>query len=197
MTHPDTPSENRDSEPRVARSVAETLCAEQIARIRLYKKEPAQAWTTDRAWTEATGAHAADPMHSAVEMGTRHTARIPIGVHERVGGFHDHPVPGDVLAAALASCADSTLRVVAARLGLQIEALKVSVEADVDVRGTLCVAPDVPVGFQRVRLGVQLRLAPGTDPARAEMLRAAGEHCCVVLQTLRSGVPVDVDYRTE
>jgi uncharacterized OsmC-like protein len=194
MTDPETLREPQGPEPRKPRTPAQAVCELQRERIREYKRDPNAAWTTDRAWTEASGAHAADAMHSSVELGTRHTARIPIAVHERVGGWHDHPVPGDVLAAALASCADSTLRVVAARLGVQIESLAVTAEADVDVRGTLCIAPDVPVGFQRMRLTVRLRVAPGADPARVDMLRAAGEHCCVVLQTLRSGVPVDVDY---
>lgn len=194
MTHQDT---RPGASGTKARSPAEALRTEQMARIRLYKKDPDAAWTTDRAWTEASEARAADTMHTTVEMGTQRTARVAIGVHERVGGLHDGPVPGDLLAAALASCADSTFRVVAARLGIQIEALAVSVEAEVDVRGTLCVAPDVPVGFQRMRLSVRLGLAPGTDPDRAEILRSAGEYCCVVLQTLRSGVPVDIDYRSE
>lgn len=168
----------------------------QIERIRRYRVDAGAAWTTDRGWTAATGGHAADAMHTAVELGTRHTTRIPIAVHENVGGWHDHAVPGDVLCAALACCADSTLRVAAARLGIQLEALAVTVEADVDVRGTLCVTPEVPVGFQRMRLDIDLRPAAGSDPARVAALRAAGEHCCVVLATLRSGVPIDVTYRS-
>jgi uncharacterized OsmC-like protein len=182
-------------EPALSPSAA--VCKLQKQRIRLYEKDPTLAWTTDRAWTRALGAHAADSMHTAVEMGTRHTARLPIGVHSQVGGWHDHPVPGDVLAAALASCIDSTLRVVAARMRVDIESLAVSVEADCDVRGTLCMAPEVPVGFQQMRLDVRLRLAAETDPERAELLCNVAEHCCVVLQTLKNGVPVDVRFRRD
>ena len=45
--------------------------------------------------------------------------------------------PGDVLCAALAACADTTFRLVATQLGLDVEALAVHVQAEVDVRGTL------------------------------------------------------------
>ncbi len=76
----------------------------------------------------------------------------------------------------------------------EIEALAVRVEADVDVRGTLGVATKVPVGFQRMRLNVQMRYSQGTQEHLVRKLQQAAEHCCIVLQTLRSGVPVEVNF---
>jgi len=40
---------------------------------------------------------------------------------------------------------------------------------------------------------LDLELAPGTMPKLEAKLAAAAEHCCVVLQTLRNGVPVTVE----
>ncbi len=62
---------------------------------------------------------------------------VPVGVHRAVGGPHDMPTPGDLLCAALASCQDSAVRMVANRLGVEILALEVRVTAQVDVRGAL------------------------------------------------------------
>jgi uncharacterized OsmC-like protein len=72
----------------------------------------------------------------------------PLGIHHAVGGYHDAPNPGDLLCAALASCLDSTLRIIAARLGVRLVALEVDVTADVDVRGTLMLDRAVPVGLR-------------------------------------------------
>jgi hypothetical protein len=75
-------------------------------------------------------------------------------------------------------------------LGVGLNTLEVDVTADVDVRGTLMVAREVPVGFQSMRCQVNLQAAEGTEPRLLERLLAAAEQSCVNLQTLRSGVPV-------
>jgi len=178
-------------------SLHDVLRARQMKRVQLYKVEPAEAWTTDCAETSAEGADAADPMHTKVVVATGLGPHLPIGVHQNIGGWHDQPTPGDVLCAALASCADSTLRVVASKLGIQLESLAVRVKGEVDVRGTLGVGADVPVGFQRMRVDVRMRLAAGTSTHLERKLQLAAEHCCVVLQTLRSGVLVELTFQQE
>jgi hypothetical protein len=70
--------------------------------------------------------------------------------------------------------------------------LEVDVCADVDVRGTLVVDRAVPVGFQTMRCQVTIPAAEGTDPGLLEKLLAAAEYSCVNLQTLRSGVVVEL-----
>jgi uncharacterized OsmC-like protein len=96
-----------------------------------------------------------------------------------------------MLCAALAACLDSSLRMLAEHLGIALEFLAVQVDAEVDVRGCLLVARSVPVGFQRMRCGVQLRPAGEVDDDKLQMLLAAAEASCVVLQTLRNGVSVE------
>lgn len=157
---------------------------------RRYREVPEEARITDRART--TGGLDTDPFHGAVRPGREaYGVSLPFGIHRAVGGDHDAPNPGDLLCAALAACLDSTLRMIADHLGVVLTALEVAVEADVDVRGTLLVDRDVPVGFQVMRCRIELTAEEGTDRALVDRLLAAAEHSCVNLQTLRSGVAVE------
>lgn len=161
-----------------------------------YRKQPETAWITDHAHT-STRFDPRDPMRGHVVMGPEPVGELPIALHSAIGGDSRLPVPGDLLCAALATCIDSTLRVVANRLDLELELLEVTVDADVDVRGTLLVDPEVPVAFQQMRADVRLRAVEGSDPRRVAILGRAAEHSCVVLQTLRGGVDVDIVMDTE
>lgn len=156
----------------------------------LYKENPREAWITDRAKT--SGNVESDPFHGKVTPGSQdYGISWHFGIHNAVGGYHDAPNPGDILCAALAACLDSTIRIIANRLGVKIPLLEVDVSADVDVRGTLLVAPDVPVGFQKMRCRINLRAAEGTNRKLLAKLIEAAEHSCVNLQTLLAGVPVE------
>ena len=150
----------------------------------LYKSSPGAALVTDHARTKGTDPR--DPFHASVEPMTGCGVTVPVGVHRAVGGPHDAPTPGDILCAALASCQDSSVRMVANLLGVELEFLEVEVTADVDVRGTMAMDRQVPVGFQAMRCDVRLRAKEGTGPEVLEKLRVAAERCCVVQQTLRN-----------
>lgn len=82
------------------------------------------------------------------------------------------------------------------RYGVELLGLEASVEADVDVRGTLLVDDAVPVGFQAMRCGVSGQV-PGVDARQLATLGAPAERCCVVMQTLRGGVDVAVEWALE
>lgn len=155
-----------------------------------YRKAPDEAAITDRA--RSTGGTDENPFHGRVVPGSEeHGLEWPFGIHEAVGGFHDAPNPGDMLCAALAACLDSTLRMIANRLGITLTRLEVDVTADVDVRGTLLVDRETPVGFQNMQCRVDIQADEGTDPKLVQRLLAAAEHSCVVMQTLRSGVNIE------
>jgi uncharacterized OsmC-like protein len=174
-------------------SPGQVLRARQGRRVQLYKQKPEEAWTIDHAETHAMAEPPTDPMHTRVAA-SAFAVDIPISVHRNIGGLHDGATPGDVLCAALAACADSTFRIVASQLGIRVDQLAVRVEGEVDVRGTLCMTPEVPVGFQKMHLAIEARCQEGTDERLAAKLQQAVEHCCIVLQTLRSGVPVDIRF---
>ena len=155
-----------------------------------YRVKPREAAITDQAKT--SGGLDTDPFHGTVLIGGhKHGASWQFGIHRAVGGYHDRANPGDMLCAALAACLDSTLRIIADRLGIVLTLLEVEVLADVDVRGTLLVDRKVPVGFQRLRCLVNIQAVEETAPRLLAKLMAAAEHSCVNLQTLRAGVSVE------
>lgn len=156
----------------------------------IYRKSAARAWVVDHAGIESGDLH--DPFHGRVRFGSVSTAEAVYAVHGALGGTHDAPVPGDLLCAALASCQESSMRMVSNVFGVALTALKVDVQAGVDVRGTLGMDPKVPVGFQWFRVDVRVRAGAGTPPDRLKQVIKAAERSCVVLQTLRLGVPVIV-----
>jgi len=155
-----------------------------------YRETPEEALITDRANT--TGGVDTDPFHGHVLLGDKeHGVVLPFGIHRAVGGFHDAPNPGDLLCAALAACLDSTLRIIANQIGVTLAALEVEVTAQADVRGTLLVDPEVPVGFYAIRCHTDIRVEEGTDPKLVRKLTIAAERCCVNLQTMRTDVAIE------
>jgi uncharacterized OsmC-like protein len=65
------------------------------------------------------------------------------------------------------------------------------VEGDLDLRGTLG-TPDVPVGFDVIRLRFALGSAVAND--RLERLKLRTERYCVVLQTLLTPPPIETRW---
>ncbi len=170
------------------------VMAERQARLtKIYEHDPSQAMITDSAGTRSAPAGALEPLHSSVTAGG---FVIPIAVHCAVGGDGDGAVPGDILCASLASCMDSTLRIIANRLRLTLISLEVRATADVDVRGTLCVEPSVPVGFQKMHLSVDLKAAEGTNHKLIAALFKGAKHSCVVFQTLKLALPITIQIHS-
>ena len=76
-----------------------------------------------------------------------------------------------------------------------LTSLEVDVTAAVDVRGTLTVDRTGPIGFQTIRSHVTMQAAEGTNLSLTRKLLAAAEYSCVTLQTLRSGVTEETNFR--
>jgi uncharacterized OsmC-like protein len=145
-----------------------------------YRQEPDAARITLR----ATGTAADGAMSCSVDLGR---ALYAAGAHPGVGGSGSAACSGDLLLGALAACAQLTCQMVAANMGLEGVAVSVTVEGDLDLRGTLGTA-DVPVGFAGIRLRFGLS---GDVPAeRLEKLKERTERYCVVLQTLLAPPPI-------
>ncbi|MGI9404820.1 MAG: OsmC family protein [Hyphomicrobiaceae bacterium] len=160
--------------------------------IQTYVSQPEQAVIIDSAKTDSRYTPTADAIHTQVDFGIGNPASQHIGVHTAVGGDSDYPNPGELLSAALASCLDATIRIIANRLGLPLRRLAVSVDASVDVRGTLRVCQQVPTGFQTIDIAVDIEPAvPVADDQIAGLIKAA-EQSCVVLQTLMSSPTIEL-----
>jgi len=61
--------------------------------------------------------------------------------------------------------------------------IEVTVEGEMDLRGTLGIAKDVPVGFESMRLIFDIA-APTATPEQLRALQEKTEQYCVVMQTL-------------
>jgi uncharacterized OsmC-like protein len=103
--------------------------------------------------------------------------------HEGVGGPGTGACSGDLLLGALAACAQITCQMVAAATGIDAERIEVIAEGDLDLRGTLGVDADAPVGFEAIRLRFEVD-APHASPDQLERLHERAERYCTVLQTL-------------
>jgi uncharacterized OsmC-like protein len=110
--------------------------------------------------------------------------------YSATGGSGVAACSGDMLLEALAACAGVTLRAVATAIGIEIDEGIVRAEGDLDFRGTLGVAKDVPVGFQHIRLSFDLT-TDATEEQLATLLRLT-ERYCVVFQTLRQSPELTV-----
>ena len=114
----------------------------------IYDQDPDQAMIEDSTYVE--GINLSDPFRSEVTVSHEIRSKVKTGLHRGVGGDHDFPNPGDMLCAALASCMEGTIRMIANRLELELKHTHVDVRAYVDVRGTLMFDRSVPVGFQKM-----------------------------------------------
>jgi len=158
----------------------------------LYRQEPTKALSHKEVRTLYTGS--TDAVHGRLLPTGFPEVAWDYGIDDTVGGFDDLPNPGHLLCAALAACMDSTVRMIADRLGVRIERLEVEVNGDVDVRGCLAMSPSVRPGFRQMQCRLALQLDPGVDPQVGAMLVRQTEKLCVTLDTLRNGTPIAVDF---
>jgi uncharacterized OsmC-like protein len=112
------------------------------------------------------------------------------GLHPATGGSGMELCSGDMLLEALVACAGVTLKAVATALDIPLRAGTVSAEGDLDFRGTLGVAKEVPVGFAQIRLRFDLDTDAAAD--KLDQLLKLTERYCVVYQTIRNGPPVAI-----
>jgi uncharacterized OsmC-like protein len=112
------------------------------------------------------------------------------GLHAATGGSGLELCSGDMLLESLVACAGVTLKAVATALEIPLRSGTVTAEGDLDFRGTLGVAKDTPVGFGAIRLAFVVD--SDAPQEKLDQLIKLTERYCVVYQTIRSGVPVDV-----
>jgi uncharacterized OsmC-like protein len=117
-------------------------------------------------------------------------ALVEAGLPPAGGGSGTQACSGDMLLEALVACAGVTLKAVSVALNIPLRDAKVLAEGDLDVRGTLGVAKDAPVGFREIRLRFDLDTDAPQD--QQSKLIELTERYCVVMQTIRSATPVRV-----
>ena len=120
-------------------------------------------------------------------------ALVRAGLHPGTGGTGHAACSGDMLLQALVACAGVTLSAVATSIGIELRGATLTAEGDLDFRGTLGVAKDVAVGFQRIRLLIDID-TDATDAERQKLLQLT-ERYCVVYQTLAGTPSIAVSLR--
>jgi uncharacterized OsmC-like protein len=144
-----------------------------------YREDPEAAVVT----LAASGTVGGDGVTCSVETGR---ALVEAGLHPATGGDGLSVCSGDLLLEALVACAGVPLRAVATALDVPIRSGRVHAEGDLDVRGTLGLDRDAPVGFRAIR--VTFAVDTDADEETLDKLLQLTERYCVVHQTL-AGTP--------
>jgi uncharacterized OsmC-like protein len=144
---------------------------------------------------DATGTDAAAT--AVREEGLRFRVEGPKGevtsdMSESVGGGGTAPTPGWLLRAALASCDATLVAMEAARDGVELTDLTVSVESDSDFRGVLGMDGSVNPGPIAIRTRIELTASNATGEQLREIVQRAEKHSPV-----RDAVMREVSMTTE
>ena len=153
-----------------------------------YRDEPDASRITLRAHASETDT----PISCSVDVGQ---AISEAQAHTGVGGAGTSACSGDMLLGALAACAQLTCQMVATAMGIDTERIEVSVEGDLDLRGTLGIDKQVPAGFDAIRLSLDVEAPKASDEQLASLIEKT-ERYCTVLQTLRRPPPVESEPAT-
>ena len=151
-----------------------------------YRSDP----VTSRITLTAHGSQAGAPIACSVDIGR---AAYEAQAHAGVGGAGTAACSGDLLLGALAACAQITCQMVATAMGVPAERIEVTVTGELDLRGTLGISRDVPVGFETIRLRFDV-VAPGATPDQLRSLKEKTEQYCVVMQTLTKPPTLETEW---
>jgi len=147
-----------------------------------YRSDP----SSSRITLKATGGQGDLPIACSVEVGQK---LLEAQAHRGVGGTGTAACSGDLLLGALAACAQLTCQLVATAMGIEVEDIRVSVEGELDLSGTLGISKSVAVGFEDIRTTFDIK-APTATPDQLSALQEKTEQYCVVMQTLLQPPPI-------
>ena len=151
-----------------------------------YRSEP----DSSRISLKARSSQSDTPIACSIEVGQ---ALLDAQAHSGVGGSGTAACSGDLLLGALAACAQLTCQLVAAAMGIPVEHIRVEVEGEMDLRGTLGISREVPVGFQDIHARFDIS-APEATPEQLAALKEKTEQYCVVMQTLMQPPPIRTSW---
>jgi uncharacterized OsmC-like protein len=140
----------------------------------------------------ARGEQTETPISCSVDIGR---AVYEAQAHAGVGGAGTGACSGDLLLGALAACAQVTCQMVATAMEVPTDRIAVTVEGDLDLRGTLGLDRDARVGFDAIRVRFDIE-APAATDEQLESLREKTERYCVVLQTLNQPPRIETTFAT-
>jgi uncharacterized OsmC-like protein len=101
---------------------------------------------------------------------------VSTDMSESVGGGATAPTPGWLLRAALAACDATLVAMEAARDGIELTELTVTVESESDFRGVLGVDGSIHPGPIALRVRIGLAAADATEDQLREIVKRAERH---------------------
>jgi uncharacterized OsmC-like protein len=140
----------------------------------------------------AKGSETTTPLSCSIDIGR---AMYQAEAHKGVGGSGTAACSGDLLLGALAACAQLTCQLVATAMGIETQHIAVTVDGDMDLKGTLGISKEVPVGFAAIRVKFEVD-APGATKDQLRLLQEKTEQYCVVFQTLLHPPKIQTDWST-
>lgn len=149
-----------------------------------YEADPEKAQVS----LSAKGEEQSDVRSCSVDIGR---AVYEAELHEGAAGPGTGACSGDLLLGALAACSQLTAQAVADTMDVDAE-ITTEVHGDLDLRGTLGIDDDVPVGFRDIRLEVDVD--GDVSPETAASLQEYTERYCVVLRTLSDAPPIETEW---
>lgn len=158
----------------------------------LYQSDPASAQLVTRVFSTTTSE---DPMRVQIGTEAGGGVRWDVGAHPGVGGYDDLACSGDLLIASYAACQEITLRLVAKAMGIELQRVELTVEGHWDVRGTLAVDREAPVGYTRIHTTVSV--ASDAPEEKVRKLLERYERYCVVGATLRQSPEMTTEHHIE
>ncbi|MBI4259750.1 MAG: OsmC family protein [Actinobacteria bacterium] len=122
-------------------------------------------------------------------------ASLVTDMPQGVGGRGEHPSPGWLWRAAMASCTATVVGMRAAQRGIDPGSVEVTVDSESDDRGILGMDESVPAGPLSIRVHVRIE-APGLDTEQARELAEWGSGHCPVCEGAKRAIPVTLEVET-
>lgn len=126
------------------------------------------------------------------ELSGPYNERLVTDMAPAMGGSAAGPNPGWLLRGALASCTATVIAMRAAKLGVALSSLEVTVETDSDLRGILGLDENVSAGHGPVRMKVEIG-APAASPEVLREIVTWADHHSPVACTMRQAPECSLD----
>ena len=105
-------------------------------------------------------------------------------------GKNQGPKPSELVLAALAACQETTYRIYAEDMGVEIEKIAVKLTGKQDLRGFMALDKKIPAGFSKIEGEVRI-VSKATNDELKELQTLVDKYC-PVLDDLTRQVPVDI-----
>ena len=129
------------------------------------------------------------------EVSGPYNERLITDMPPAMGGTASGPNPGWLLRGALASCTVTVIAMRAAKLGITLSNLEITVESDSDNRGMLGLDENVSAGLAAVRMKVKISAPSASPETLREIVEWADAHSpvgCTMRQAADCSLDIEI-----